>query len=100
MTAAAPTYLPNDRAFGATNEKNAKRLCNTLVFVGIRVICIYIYIYTRRFLPTVLPTVVGLDWFLGRLFSRLSRLVRRGTSGHVPIALRDKCTPRTGSLSL
>lgn len=49
MTAAAPTYLPNDRAFGATNEKNAKRLCNTLVFVGIRVICIYIYIYKEVF---------------------------------------------------
>lgn len=47
----------------------------------------YIYIYkhreTSRFLPTALPTMVDLDWFVGRLFSRLSRsvVVRRG-GGH------------------
>lgn len=47
----------------------------------------YIYIYkhrgTSRFLPIALPTMVDLDWFVGRLFSRLSRsvVVRRG-GGH------------------
>lgn len=82
MTAAAPTYLPNDRAFGTTNEKNAKRLCDTCLLVFV-----YIYIYkhreTSRFLPTALPSMVDLDWFVGRLFSRLSRsvVVRRG-GGH------------------
>lgn len=45
MTAAAPTYLPNDRAFGATNEK--KRLCNTLVFLS--VFELYTYIYKEVF---------------------------------------------------
>lgn len=109
MTAAAPTYLPNDRAFGM---KRTKRLCNTCF-------CWYSYIYTHRetsrfFKPTVLPrklipntfllgciriivlsigstkrrafvavipskrsmeTTGGLNWFVGRLFSRLSRLI-------------------------
>lgn len=52
------------------------------MFAGIR---IYIYKHreTSRFLPTALPTMVDLDWFVGRLFSRLSRsvVVRRG-GGH------------------
>lgn len=38
VTAAAPTYLPNDRAFGM---KRTKRLCNTCF-------CWYSYIYTKR----------------------------------------------------
>lgn len=73
VTAAAPTYLPNDRAFGMKRTRN----CDTC-FSWYSYIYVYTHGETNKFSPTVLPTVVDLDWFVGRLFSRLSRLVRRG----------------------
>lgn len=76
VTAAAPTYLPNDRAFGMKRTRN----CDTC-FSWYSYIYVYTHGETNKFSPTVLPTVVDLDWFVGRLFSRLSRLVRRG-GGH------------------
>lgn len=76
VTAAAPTYLPNDRAFGMKRTRN----CDTC-FSWYSYIYVYTHGETSKFSPTVLPTVVDLDWFVGRLFSRLSRLVRRG-GGH------------------
>lgn len=59
VTAVAPTYLPNDRAFGM---KRTKRLCNTCF-------CWYSYIYTHRetsrfFKPTVLPRKLIPNTFL------------------------------------
>ena len=88
VTAAAPTYLPNDRAFGMKRTRNCDTCFSWYSYI-------YMYIHTERRVSFHL--LFYLPWWTWTGLSVGYSVVYR-VWFDAAVARRDKCTRRTGSL--